>query len=148
MTPIEVLRKLLPQVGKFIATIINIPCAIALGTLVLVFYLLLKTSPAYGQSATYHLTSDPLDPRAEWAVVTIDGVTLNCDQATSPCIQNGVLWVDVTQYVTQPPRKFDVEVNVCRAVPAPVNASCSTRTAGSFDFAAPDPASGLGIVSS
>ncbi len=139
--------KLLPQVWKFIRSIINIPCAIALGSLVLMFYLL-KMDAAYGQDfTTYHLVSDPLDPRAEWAEVTVDGLSQGCD-AVNKCIKDGALWLDVTQFVVQPPRKFEVEVRVCRAVPAPVNASCSTVTSGSFDFAAPDPASGLGIVGS
>lgn len=78
------------------------------------FLLLLFLSRSALAAGTFILTSDPLDPRASYTEVRIDGGVLPDCGATSPCISiDKTLEVDVTRFQASP---FVAEVRVCGSI--------------------------------
>jgi len=117
----------------------------ALKAFVVVAAALLVTLSAAAQTGTFTLISDPLDVSATWAEVEIDGATQNCSPA-SPCMAGGAISIDVTPFVTTPPRKFDARARACR-VDTSGGTQCSGWTAQSFfDFTVPAIPTGLRVV--
>lgn len=96
------------------------------------------------------LISDPYPATSlvqpEWAEIEIDGVTQPCD-ATTTCMLNNAINFDVSDFVYNPPFKFEARARYCRQ--ATDGPHCSAWEGPVFfDFAAPDVTpSGLRVVS-
>lgn len=109
------------------------------------------------QSNTYHLVSDPVDVTADWAEVILSIPELGqselvCSQ-TLPCLAaqgdgSSIIYLDVTSFVENSPRTFEVAARVCRTDPTGQVVCSEAVTAGPFDFNAPASPGGLRIVKS
>ncbi len=94
---------------------------------------------------SYHLTSDPLDPKGTSVIITVDGVDdPTCGPGAASCIgENGAIWFDLSALVLFG-KPFTVTARLCNGVD-----NCSTSPEPkTFDPATfrPHPPTGITII--